>query len=139
MFNKLINAPKKYMHISLIALFIAASSYTSIAQTSAAADSAASLATIKYAGLEDYMYKFDVNYHNVTGSKFIVEIKESDGYAVFSEIYSDENFSKKFLFPKELDNRFTVVIRNLDNRYVRSFEINTSEKVKEDVAIRRVR
>jgi hypothetical protein len=139
MFNQLINAPKKYMHISMIALFIAASSLTSYAQTTAAADSASGLAAIKYVGQEDYMYKFDVSYHNPSGSKFIVEVRENDGYAVFSEIYTDENFSKKFLFPKELDNKFTVVIRSLDHRYVQSFEINTSEKTQEDVAVRRIR
>jgi myo-inositol-hexaphosphate 3-phosphohydrolase len=138
MFNQLINAPKKYMHISMIALFITASSYTSYAQATAT-DSASSSAAIKYVGMEDYMYKFDVSYHNATGSKFIVEIKESDGYAVFSEIYTDENFSKRFLFSKEIDNKFTVVIRSLDHRYVRSFEINTSENIQEDVAVRRIR
>jgi hypothetical protein len=139
MFNQFINGPKKYMQISMIALFLTATSFTSYAQSTAAADSASDLAAIKYVGIEDYMYKFDVSFNNVTGSKFIVEVKESDGYAVFSEIYTDENFSKKFLFPKELDNKFTVVIRTLDNSFVRSFEINASEKTQEDVAVKRIR
>ena len=93
--------------------------------------------SVQFAGSATNALIFDVKINNITGEKFTLVIKNSEGDVLFSKDYADKAFSKKIKILKdETDGTylsFSIVSPNKDLE--NTFEINATTKVVDDVVI----
>ncbi|MBG9376204.1 hypothetical protein I5907_08155 [Panacibacter sp. DH6] len=92
--------------------------------------------SVQFAGSTDNALLFDVKINNPKADKFTLFIQSADGEVLFSQVYSDVNFSKKVKLLKGSDNssyRFTIKSSNksLEN----SFVVNAATKTVDDVVV----
>ena len=94
-------------------------------------------ATIQFAGSATNALMFDVKINNITGEKFTLVIRHSDGDVLFSKEYNDKSFSKKVKILKDETGgtNFTFNILSANKELGNTFEINATTKVVDDVVI----
>lgn len=82
---------------------------------------------------------FHVRVPNEAGEKFRMTIKDASGTVLFSQVYDDKKFDKKFLIT-DVDPgaklRFTII--SLKDKTRQTFEVNTVTHVVEDVVVTRL-
>ena len=97
------------------------------------------IATVKYLGIDNESYVFNVAYNNESGEKFLLRITDADGNTLFAGTYTDKKFDKRFkVMKEESDGKLKFVIRNLKDNSVQTFEVTTTSKVVEDVVVRKI-
>ena len=102
-------------------------------------DSLSSTAEVAYAGLQDGMLAFKVNYKNLTGEKFTLKVKDSNGDIIYIQDFTDKNFNKTFLLSRDIDTEhFTFIIGKKGDEATQSFKVNFSTKVLENVVVSRL-
>jgi len=122
-------------------LFVVASTN---AQSTTAGSTTAAVAgqkepLVKCLGIQEDMVIFNVSYPNPTGNKFSLIVKDQDGAQLYQSIFSEKNFYKQFRLPKTDKNKISFVIRSGKGTDIeQSFEINTSSRFVEDIAIKKI-
>jgi len=102
-------------------------------------DSLSSSAEVFYAGLQDGMLAFKVNYKNLSGEKFTLKVKDSDGDIIYIQDFTDKNFNKTFLLARDIDTEhFTFIIGKKGNETAQSFKVGFTTKVLENVVVSRL-
>lgn len=104
----------------------------------AAADPAPQTATVKHLGNNATTMLFQVNVENAAGEKFSVVIRDQDGSILFQNNYTDKQFEKRFLLPKQDNEKLIFYIKRAKNSQVQSFEINTNTRIVEEIVVKRV-
>ncbi|RXK81317.1 hypothetical protein [Filimonas effusa] len=96
---------------------------------------AKSQVSVKYAGMQDNNVVFRVQFHNPTGQKFNLIIRNHNGDEIYRGRYSDVHFSKTiYLVNDDEEMAPTFTISTLDQDIDNSFTINTNvEDAKEAV------
>ena len=92
--------------------------------------------SVQFAGSTDNALLFDVKINNPKADKFVLTIQSQDGEVLYSQAYSDVNFSKKVKLLKGSESssyKFTIKSSNksLDN----SFVVNAATKTIDDVVV----
>ena len=98
-------------------------------------------ASVKHIATSEDKLVFQVSMNNETGEKFSISIKSENGTTMFSEVYDEKDFNKKFILDKsESKPVITFIIRTLKDRQVQIFEINTITRIVEnyDVTVRKL-
>ena len=90
--------------------------------------------TVQFAGSTESALLFDVKVNNPKSDKFTLVIQSEDGEVLFSQVYSDVNFSKKVKLLKGGDDtsyKFTIKSANksLENSFVVDAAIRTVDDV----------
>ena len=92
---------------------------------------------VKYVGVVDNQFVFQLNYDNASGEVFTVTVRDEVGNLLYSGKFSDKKFSKQFRMDKtELGNSnlsFTLVSQNEKQSQV--FKVATTSRVVDDVVI----
>jgi len=102
-------------------------------------DSLNSTAEVMYAGLQDGMLAFKVNYKNITGEKFTLRVKDSNGDIIYIQDFTDKNFNKTFLFARDIETEnFTFIIGKKGNEKTQAFKVGITTKVLENVVVSRL-
>ncbi len=102
-------------------------------------NSSASTAEVKYISGKEGEFFFNVIYNNTSGSRFSVVVLDGEGYQLFQSLYSDKNFDKKFkLADPEGLGKLTFIIRNFGDNSVQRFEVNTNNRIVEDIEVKEV-
>ena len=78
-----------------------------------------------------------VKWDNTTGDRFAVVVRNKGGEVLFSEIYSDQKFDKRFRLPKD-DESLTLTLRTLKGKTISSVQIHNSVKTVEELVIRKI-
>ena len=112
---------------------IAGSSFAAQAQTAKTAVDA----DIKYAGTSNDKILFAVEYSNVNGEPFTVELKDGDGYVFYNNHFKDKKFKKFFAIDKsELDRAsITIQVANKNGVQKQVFDVNTTSRFVQDVNV----
>jgi hypothetical protein len=122
-----------------VKLFATAFLFIATANTTNAMNSNPEEPIIRHLGKTNDSNYFQVKYNNESGDKFAVIIKEKFGAVLFQEVYTAQNFDKKFRLPKNDDQGSLVfIIKNLKDNKVESYEINTNTRIVEEVVIKKV-
>lgn len=129
--------------VILSSLFLVATSTNQVQaanQTSTSiVDSLNSTADVSYAGLQEGMLAFRVNYKNLTGEKFTLKVKDSNGDIIYIQDFTDKNFNKTFLLTRDIDTEHvTFIIGKRGNESTQSFKVGFSTKVLENVVVSRL-
>jgi hypothetical protein len=102
-------------------------------------DSLNSTAEVLYAGYQDGMLAFKVNYKNITGEKFTLKVKDSNGDIIYIQDFTDKNFNKTFLLTRDIDTEhFTFIIGKKGNETTQTFKVGFTTKVLENVVVSRL-
>jgi len=102
-------------------------------------DSLSSTAEVVYAGYQDGMLAFKVNYKNLTGEKFTLKVKDSNGDIIYIQDFKDRNFNKTFLLARDIDTEhFTFIIGKKGTETAQSFRVGFSTEVLENVVVSRL-
>ncbi|HLZ88189.1 MAG TPA: hypothetical protein VKQ52_13135 [Puia sp.] len=102
-------------------------------------DKAASTAEVKYITAGNGAFFFNVTYNNATGGRFSVVVLDEYGNQLYQNVYTDKKFDKKFMLA-DPDNfkKLTFVIRNYSDNTVQRFEVNSDDRMVEDVEVKEV-
>lgn len=77
---------------------------------------------------------------NEAGEKFNLVIKNAAGDILFTEIYDDKNFNRRYLLTGiESNARLQFIIRSLKDRKMQTFEASSITRVVEDVVVTRLK
>lgn len=126
----------------VLSLFLTGMSLVSLANGphDPIADKNANTAEVKYVGNNDGEFFFNVLYTNTTGDRFSVTILDELGNSLYSGVYSEKKFDKKFkLADPESFGKLVFVIRNLGDNSVQRFEVNNNSRLVEDVEVKEVK
>jgi hypothetical protein len=143
--NKNIFNIRKIAGLSLLTLLLSGSSLPSFAngdkeKNGPAGNTGASTAEVKYISGQDGEYLFNVVYNNAAGSRFTLIVLDADGNQLFQSQYSDKKFDKKFRLADPEDfGKLTFVIRNFGDNSVQRFEVNTNNRLVEDIEVKEVK
>ncbi len=92
---------------------------------------------VKYIGVVDNQFVFQLNYDNAAGEVFTVTVRDEVGNLLYSGKFSDKKFSKQFRMDKtELGNAnlsFTLTTQNEKQSQV--FKVATTSRVVDVVVI----
>ena len=96
-------------------------------------------ALIKHIPSEENKKLFHVQLNNEKGEKFSISIKDNYGQLLFSEVYQDKKFDKKYLLTNmEDEERVFIIIRSLRNKEAQLFEISTQIRTFHDYVVTRL-
>ncbi|MCU7552600.1 hypothetical protein OCK74_26005 [Chitinophagaceae bacterium LB-8] len=96
-------------------------------------------AVITHLQSKDATSLFNVKYPNENGGKFSLVIKDETGAVLFSEVYDEKNFNKRFLFTDiDKDAKLRFTFSSLKNRTSQTFEISPVTRVIDDVVVTRL-
>lgn len=133
-----ISTAKTVLGKFIFTMLICSLGQASQAQTVEKIRSSQTTADIKYLGISDGMFLFDVRYNNPKAEKFIFEITESSDNNLFREIGRDKIFTKKFKIPADL-GELKFIIHNLNDNSLQTFLVNKKQRVYEDVVVKKIR
>ncbi len=126
-----------FSRILLTAFFLA--SVLTHARAASPADSTVdNNGIIRYIGQDEEMLMFEVNYSNVSGDRFMLEITEGPQNVLFKEITGNRKYFKMFRIPKEFEN-IRFVIRDMKDNSKKAYLVNTNSRLYYDVVINRVK
>jgi hypothetical protein len=128
---------KRIAGIALIATFISVNANAAeIAADTALYETAA---TVKYIGTENNSYVFSVVYNNDKGEKFSLRIADDGGNILFTQVYTDKKFDKRFrLLKDDIDGKLNFIIKNLKDNSVQKFQVTTTSQIVEDVVVQKM-
>ncbi|MGC4035551.1 MAG: hypothetical protein QM764_06280 [Chitinophagaceae bacterium] len=96
-------------------------------------------ATVKYVGTENDNYIFNVAYKNESNSRFLLSITDESGNTLFTGIFTDNKFDKRFKLSKDIiEGELIFSIKNLKNNSVQNFQVTTTTQIIEDVVVKRM-
>ena len=115
---------------------------TAHAQSAAAGNGQNEQATVKYLGTQEDMIVFNVSFANPEGSRFLLTIKDQDGYQLYQNTYTDRSFYKQFRLPRTDKDRIVFIFHNNNNNHdadlVKTFEVNVNSRFVHEVAIKKL-
>ena len=79
-----------------------------------------------------------VKWDNTTGERFAVTVRNKGGEILFSEVYSDQKFDKKFRLPLKEDDGLTLTLRTLKGKNISTVQINNNIRTIEELVIRKI-
>ncbi|MES1223953.1 MAG: hypothetical protein ABUT20_51130, partial [Bacteroidota bacterium] len=135
------NSFKVFVKRNLSAVIVAAllSVNTNAAEITADKTLYEAVATVKYLGSDSNSYLFNVVYINESGEKFSLRITDEAGNTLFTGIYTDKKFDKRFRLSKEdVNGRLNFAIKNFKDNSVQTFQVITTSQLVEDIVIKRV-
>jgi hypothetical protein len=81
-----------------------------------------------------------VVYDNPEGSRFLLQILDEDGNQLYQRAFTDKKFTRNFqLADPDSYNKLVFVIRNLNDKSSRRWEVSTNTQVIEDVNVKELR
>jgi hypothetical protein len=89
---------------------------------------------VKYLGSLEDGVMFNVLFNNTAESNFSLSILDENGETVYTGVFNDKQFDKKFKIAKNF-SKLTFVIKGDKDKFEQSFNINISSRVVEDVAV----
>jgi hypothetical protein len=94
-------------------------------------------AEIKYVGVVDDKYVFEVVYPNETQNVFSLEIKDEEGYQFYFSKFKQKSFKKQYAIDKfEMGNgSITFVISGQNGVQKQVFDINSSVRTIDEVSV----
>lgn len=92
-------------------------------------------AIIKHLSTNNESIVFEVNVDNEKGEKFSVIIKGDGGATLYRGVFSDKNFSKKFVLPKADDQKLVFQVKSASGVKSEAFEVNSSTRLVEEVIV----
>ena len=96
-------------------------------------------ADVRYIAGSNGEFFFNVVYANAAGSRFSLSIQDEYGNQLYQAFYSDKQFDKKFkLADPESFGKLTFVIRNYGDNSVQRFEVNSNNRLVEDVEVKEI-
>ena len=127
----------KFIKASAVALVLLGT--TSVhAQAIRASEELPKNAVVKYLGQNGDMMMIQVQYDNTTGQKFNVTVKDPEGVTMFTQVFSDKKFDKKFRIPKIDNDKLTFIIKNVSENNAQTFEVNSNIRTVEEVVVKKV-
>ncbi len=134
------SAIAKWMSISLVAaLFVVANPFNSNAADKKEKDNAFfadKQVSVQYSGAGENSVSFRIQLENPAAQKFSLIIKDDAGDVVFQQQFNDQHFNKTVQLLKESSELHpTFVIRMGNQEISRSFAVNSSARVVEDVVV----
>ena len=95
--------------------------------------------TVKYLGTQDDVILFNVSVENPHGNKFSVIVTDNEGNQLFSEVYNDRKFDKRFRLPSSETGKLTFVVRNFKDASDDVYAFEVSNHVVRDVVVTAVK
>jgi hypothetical protein len=108
------------------------------AQTTVAAAFHENAVAVNYIGTDKGSYVFNVAYNNEYGDKFLLRILDASGNILFAGAYNDKKFEKRFRLEKDGNGKLKFIIKNLKDHSTQTFDVIATERVVEDVVVRKV-
>jgi hypothetical protein len=97
-------------------------------------------AAVKYIPAKEGRGVFNVVYDNPEGSRFLLQILDEDGNQLYQSAFTDKKFIRNFqLADPDSYNKLVFVIRNLNDKSSRRWEVSTNTQVIEDVNVKELR
>jgi hypothetical protein len=97
-------------------------------------------AAVKYIPAKEGRGVFNVVYDNPEGSRFLLQILDADGNQLYQSAFTDKKFTRNFqLADPDSYNKLVFVIRNLNDKSSRRWEVSTNTQVIEDVNVKELR
>jgi hypothetical protein len=92
---------------------------------------------VKYVGIVDEKFVFQVDFQNEPTDAFTLEIKDDHGYQLYFEKFTNKKFKKQFAINKSdlEDNTITFVITSQNGVQKQVFDINMSSRMINDVNV----
>lgn len=98
--------------------------------------SAASQATVQFAGSAENALFFNVKVANTNSDKFTVTVTDKEGDVLYTQSFNDKDFSKKFKLVKSDDiSQYNFKITSANKDLEQSFTVNASTKVVDEVVV----
>lgn len=91
---------------------------------------------ILYAGHSNDNLAFNVKFANPTGKTFTLFVLDEFGQSLYKANYTDKNFKKKFMVPKD-ESVLTFVIQAGKEVYREKFDVNIRTREIEDVIVKK--
>jgi hypothetical protein len=91
---------------------------------------------IHYAGVFNEDLSFNVSFENPTGQSFTLNVFDEFGQSLYRANFSDKNFKKKFVVPKN-ESVLTFVIQVGKEVYKEKFDVNIRTRQIEDVIVKK--
>ncbi|HNP22385.1 MAG TPA: hypothetical protein PKM63_11820 [Panacibacter sp.] len=92
--------------------------------------------SVKFSGSTENAFLFDVKISNPKADKFTLTIRSSDGDVLYSQEFSDANFSKKIkLLKGGAENRYSFSVTSTNKDLQNSFVISATTKEVDDVTV----
>jgi hypothetical protein len=91
---------------------------------------------VKYLGSLEDGVMFNVAYNNAASTDFSLTILDENGETVYTDVFNDKQFNKKFKVAKDY-SKLTFVIRSNKEKFEQSFDINISSRLVDDVVVSR--
>jgi hypothetical protein len=134
------SAIAKWMSLSLVAaLIVVANPFNSKAADNKEKENAffsEKQVSVQYAGAGENSVSFRIQLENPAAQKFSLIVKDDAGDVIFQQQFSDVHFNKTVQLLKETSEMHpTFVIRMGNQEVSRSFAVNSSARVVEDVVV----
>ena len=128
---------KKIAGTALVAMLISVN--TNAAEIPADTTLSETTATVKYVGMDENSYVFNVIYNNDNGEKFLLRIADREGNVLFTQTYTGKKFERRFRLMKDaIQGPLNFTIKNLKDNSIQTFRVTTTEQVVEDVVVKQV-
>jgi hypothetical protein len=97
-------------------------------------------ADVTYVPLNEGQGVFNVVYDNPQGSRWVLQILDQDGNQLYQNVFTDKKFTRNFQLA-DPDNYFKLVfvIRNLGDKSLQRFEVETRTRLIEEVNVKEVK
>jgi hypothetical protein len=140
--NRLSINIRKAIAASLFTVLLGGASLVSLANGGNPASGRNGVATaeVTYIILAEGQGIFKVQYNNATGSRFSIQILDTDGDQLYQNIFTDKKFDKNFrLADPDSYHQLVFVIHNLGDNSFQRFEVEASTHLVEDVKVEEVK
>lgn len=128
---------KKVVGKFVSSMLICSLAYSTQAQSVEKLNSTTNTADVKYLGISNGLFLFDVRYDNPKAEKFMFEITESSNNNLFKEAGRDTLFVKRFKVPTDL-GELKFIIHNLKDNTSQTFVVNKNQRIYEDVVVKEI-
>ncbi|MGE5108206.1 MAG: hypothetical protein ACM3H8_11720 [Sphingobacteriales bacterium] len=86
-----------------------------------------SVVNVAHAGSLNSEPLIQLSFDNVSGEKVLISMKDENGTAVYSEMFSGKTYAKKFLFEKDLaDANPVITVTYLKSNRTETYLVNRS-------------
>lgn len=100
----------------------------------------ASTAEVTYVPLNEGQGVFNVVYNNPQGDRCVLQILDQDGNQLYQNVFTDKKFTRNFqLTDPDSYNRLVFAFRNLGDKSLQRFEVETSTHLVEEVKVEEVK
>jgi len=94
-------------------------------------------ADVRYVGVAEDKLVFEVAYQNDAETNFVLEIRDANGYELYSARFKQKNFRKRYAISKyELgNNSLTFVVASRGNIVQQEFDVNANSRLIEEISV----